>query len=315
MKNKKIVVGTSWDYPPFSSVNADFHVVGFDIALIEEIGRRLQIPIDIQNYAFEGLPDALQLNQIDLAVAAISITPERTQQMSFSPIYYINETAILARNDPLVSGITNFNQLAGFRVGVARGTTYESMVQKYLVDTGKMSPDKMLRYAQTDEAVRDLIVDRVDIVVVGQATANYYGSRQDLKVVAIGFQQQEMAVAMRLGTPRLNAEIARVINEMLKDGTIQRLDQQYIDSKVAGTLSTLIPAYQSPATPLPPLPTITPPVCVNGMKYVADVTIPDNNMKNPPFIKPGDRFCESLACAKYWNLHLDADVPSCLCLR
>lgn len=48
-------------------------VVFFDVALIEEIGRRLQIPIEIQNYAFEGLSDALQINQIDLAIAAISI--------------------------------------------------------------------------------------------------------------------------------------------------------------------------------------------------------------------------------------------------
>jgi ABC-type amino acid transport substrate-binding protein len=296
LKNKKIVVGTSWDYPPFSSVNADFHVVGFDIALIEEIGRRLQIPMDIQNYAFDGLPEALQINQIDLAVAAITITPERSQLMSFSPSYFMNETAILARNDALVPEITNFDQLAGFRVGVARGSTFETMVQNYLIDTGKMSPDKLLRYAQTDDAVRDLIVNRVDTVVVGQATASYYGSRDDLKVVAVGFQQQHLAVAMRLGTPRLNAEITKVINDMLKDGTIQRMVQQNIVNKVAGTMSTLIPPNQSLATPIPPVATITPPVCVNGMKYAADVTIPDNNMKNPPFIKPGEGF------TKVWRI-------------
>jgi ABC-type amino acid transport substrate-binding protein len=296
LKNKKIVVGSSWDYPPFGSVNSDFQVVGFDIALIEEIGRRLQIPIDMQNYAFEGLPDALQLNQIDLAVAAISVNPERTQQMSFSPVYFVDEAAVLTRNDSQVPEITNFDQLAGFRVGVSRGSTYEKMVQNYLVGAGKMTPDKMLRYAQTDDAVRDLIVHRVDAVLLGQATANYYGSRQDLKVVAVGFQKQELAVAMRLGTPRLNAEIARVINDMLKDGTIQRLDQEYIKSKTAGMLSTLIPAYESPATPLPPMPTTTPPICINGMKYVADVTIPDNNMKNPTFINPGAGF------AKVWRL-------------
>ncbi|HEX7557370.1 MAG TPA: transporter substrate-binding domain-containing protein, partial [Leptolinea sp.] len=88
-KNNKIIVGTSWDYPPFSSVNSNFQVVGFDIALIEEMSRRLKIPMEIQNYSFEGLPDALQINQIDLAVAAISENPERAQQMSFSPIYYV----------------------------------------------------------------------------------------------------------------------------------------------------------------------------------------------------------------------------------
>lgn len=46
LANNKIVVGTSWDYPPFSSVVPNFQAVGFDIALVEEIGRRLQIPVD-----------------------------------------------------------------------------------------------------------------------------------------------------------------------------------------------------------------------------------------------------------------------------
>lgn len=292
-KNKKIIVGTSWDYPPFSTVDSNFQVVGYDMALIQEIGLRLNIPVEIQNYPFEGLPDALQINQIDLAVAAISDTPERAQQMSFSPIYYIDETAILARKDSLVPNITNFNQLAGYRVGVQRGTTYESMVQSYLVNTGLMSADKMLRYMQTDEAVRDLIEKRVDVVLLGQATASYYGSREDLHVIGKGFQQQKIVAAMRLGTPRLNAEITRVMDEMLTDGTILGLIQQYMHGDGAGTLSQPVSGIQAPATPAAPIPSITPPVCVDGMKFIADITFGDNNMKNPPYVNPGESFVKT----------------------
>jgi polar amino acid transport system substrate-binding protein len=290
--NNKIVVGTSWDYPPFSSVDPNFQAVGFDIALVEEIGRRLQIPVEIQNYAFEGLSGALQINQIDLAVAAISVTPERSSQMTFSPIYYVNETAILARSDSLITNISDFTQLADFRVGVQRGTTYESMAQSLLVDTGLMSTDKLLSYTQADEAVRDLIEKRVDVVVVGQATASYYGSRQDLKVAGKGFDQQNLAVAMRSETPRLKAEINRVMDEMLTDGTILSFIQQYVQSDVAGILSTPIP----PATAIPSVPTAVPPVCLNGMKFVADVTYGDNNMKNPPFVTPEEGF------VKIWRI-------------
>jgi ABC-type amino acid transport substrate-binding protein len=288
--NKKIVVGTSWDYPPFSSVDPNFQVVGLDIALIEEIGRRLQIPVEIQNYAFEGLPGALQINQIDLAIAAIAITPERANQMSFSPIYYVNQTAVLARNDGLVTSITDFNQLAGLRVGVRRGTTYEQMVQNLLVDTGLMNADKLLSYMQTDESVRDLIANRVDVVLLGEATANYYGSQQNLRVVGKGFHEQNLAVAMRLGTPRLKAEIDKVMDEMLTDGTILGFIQQYIQSDVAGVLSTPIP----PAALIFPVPTVATPLgCVDGMKFVADVTYGDNNMKNPPYVNPGEAFVKT----------------------
>ncbi len=293
VQNQRIVVGTTWDYPPFSSIDPNYQVVGFDIALIEEIGRRLNIPVDIQNFTFEGLPGALQLNQIDLAIAAISITPERASQMSFSPIYYVNQTAILARNDALVTSITDFNQLAGFRVGVQRGTTYEIMVQSLLVDTGLMSADKLLSYMQIDEAVRDLIENRVDVVVIGQATASYYSSRQDLRVVGKGFREQNLAVAMRLGTPRLNAEINRVMEDMLTDGTILSLIQQYIQSDITGVLPTPIPPNLSTPTPVPPAPTVVPAACVDGMKFISDVTFDDNNMKSPPYVKPGEGFVKT----------------------
>jgi hypothetical protein len=143
---------------------------------------------------------------------------------------------------------------------------------------------------QTDEAVRDLIAKRVDVVVVGQATASYYGSRQDLQVVGKGFDQQNLAVAMRSETPRLKAEIDRVMDEMLTDGTILGLIQQYIQSDLSGILSTPIPPA---ATPVSPVPTATPLVCVNGMKFVADITYGDNNMKNPPFVRPGDGFVKT----------------------
>ncbi|MBK8781715.1 MAG: transporter substrate-binding domain-containing protein [Anaerolineales bacterium] len=290
MLNKKIVVGMSWDYPPFSSVDPAFQVVGLDIALIEEVGRRLQIPIEIQNYAFEGLPGALQLNQIDLAVAAMAITPERMSQMSFSPIYYVNQTAILANNDSAITSITDFNQLAGLRVGVRRGTTYEKMVQNLLIDTGLMSQDKLLSYMQTDESVRDLIANRVDVVLLGEATANYYGSQQNLRVVGTGFHEQDLAIAMRLDTPQLKAEIDRVMDEMLTDGTVLGLIQQYIQSDVSGALSTPIPA----ATLIFPLPVVAAPLaCVDGMKFVADVTYGDSNMKSPPFVKPGEAFVKT----------------------
>lgn len=294
VSRQKIVIGTSWDYPPFASLDANFHVGGFDIALIEEIGRRLKIPVEVQNFTFEGLSDALQINQIDLAIAAISITPERSSRLSFSPIYYVNQTAILAKDDSSITTITDFKQLAGYRVGVQRGTTYQEMVQRSLVDTGLMSADKVLSYLQTNEAIQDLLADRVDVVVLGQATASYYDAQQELRVVGQGFEEQNLAVAMRLGTPRLKAEIDRVMDDMLTDGTILGFIQEYIQGNVITVVPTASPTNNlATLTPLPPVLTATPPVCVNGMKFVADVTFGDNNMQNPPFIKAGAAFVKT----------------------
>lgn len=134
--------------------------------------------------------------------------------------------------------------------------------------------------------MRDLIDKQVDVVVVGQATASYYGSRQDLKVVGKGFDQQNLAIAMWSEMPRLKEEIDRVMDDMLTDGTILSFIQQYIQSDVGGIFSTPIP----PVTAIPSATTVVPPVCLNGMKFVADVTYGDNNMKNLPFVTPEEGF-------------------------
>jgi ABC-type amino acid transport substrate-binding protein len=289
-KNNKIVVGTSWGYPPFSTVDTNSQVVGYDMALIQEIGRRLDIPIEIQNYSFNGLSDALQTNKIDLTVAAISETPENAKLMSFSPIYYIDETAVLARNDNLVPNITKINQLVNFRVGVQNGSIYESMAQTDLVDSGLMKADKLLKYMQTDEAIQNLIEKRVDAVILGQATASYFAIRENLIIVGKGLKKQNIVAAMRQGTPRLNTEVSKVMNEMLTDGTILGFIQQYMLSDVAGSLSPSTLTNQASVKPGTPVPSVTPPACEDGMKFISDVTYGDNNMENPPYIKPGKSF-------------------------
>jgi hypothetical protein len=131
------------------------------------------------------------------------------------------------------------------------------------------------------------------MVVLGLATASYYKSQNDLQIVGQGFEQQDMAVAMRLGTPRLKAEIDRVMDAMLTDGTMLSLIQTYVQSDAIGVLPTPFPANQPTVIPLPPVATLTPPPCWDGMKFVADVTYPDNNMRNPPFITPGTAFVKT----------------------
>jgi len=73
----KMVVGTAADYPPFAYYNGGFQLDGFDIALMREIGQRLGVDVEIKDMAFDGLGGALLLNQIDVAIAALSVTPER----------------------------------------------------------------------------------------------------------------------------------------------------------------------------------------------------------------------------------------------
>ena len=111
-KSGTMTVGTAADYPPFEYYNNRYQLDGFDIGLIREIGKQLGVKVEIKDYAFDGLYNALQLGQIDVAIAAISETPERQQYVDFTSSYYVGVGAVLANAQSAITSITQPEQLA-----------------------------------------------------------------------------------------------------------------------------------------------------------------------------------------------------------
>ena len=56
-------VGTSGDYAPFAFYTAQFQLDGLDIALMRELGRRIGVQVQFEDFAFDGVLDALRLGR------------------------------------------------------------------------------------------------------------------------------------------------------------------------------------------------------------------------------------------------------------
>ena len=192
-------VATSADYPPFSYPNQDFMIDGFDPALIREIGNKLGVQVQITDYAFEGLDDALQAGQVDIAIAAISMTPERGTVVDFSNVYYVGKDGILARTDSGIKRIDQLSQFSGKRVDVQRNSIYQAWAQKNLVDYRVIPQDMLFAYAEPGHAVNDLKLGRLDVVVMDLQPAIRTLVDSDLKLVEDGLNQQMLAIAMPKG--------------------------------------------------------------------------------------------------------------------
>jgi ABC-type amino acid transport substrate-binding protein len=268
----KMVVGTAADYPPFESYTGPGQIDGFDIALMDEIGRRLGIAIEYHDYAFDGLEPALMRGEIDAAIAAISRTPEREAVVDFSNVYLVSEDGVLARED---SGITigSADDLAAYKVGVQRNTVYQEWIQTTLVDTGRMSPDNLFAYEKAEDALRDLRDGRVDLVVMDAQAAQAAVEEGGVKLVAKGRGQQHYAIALPKGALALKAKLDEAITGMYNDGSIAGLAQRYLG--VAQVLPTPTPAPTSTPGPQPP--------CTDGLALVKHLTQESD-------MKPGQAF-------------------------
>ncbi len=125
-ENGRLVVGTAADYAPFEYYDQAFQLGGYDIALLRAIGAQLGVEVVFKDFALEGLADALQLGQIDVAAAALTVTPERAAVVDFSQPYFASTEGIVARKES-AGAVTALADLAGQRIGVERGSIYESL--------------------------------------------------------------------------------------------------------------------------------------------------------------------------------------------
>jgi polar amino acid transport system substrate-binding protein len=286
----RMVVGTSLDYPPFSYRNDQFQPDGFDIAVIREVANRLSVGNEITDMAFDSLFNAVNLGQIDVAIAAITVTSEREALVDFSNVYWVGEEGILARDDSAITQVVTLSDMAGYRIGVQRGSVYETWLQRDLVDTGMTQPGNLFVYETADAAVRDLREQRLDLVVLDRQVAETSVAQGGVRLVGSGLNPQQYAIAVRNGADALRIRINEALTQMQNDGRLAQFAQQYLGVGAGDIITPPAPTATVPVQPTtPPVqPTAAP--CVNGMRFVADLNLDDNNMQSPPPISPGQPF-------------------------
>lgn len=288
-KAGKLLIGTSADYPPFEFYNSNYQLDGFDIVLAKELGKRLGVQVEFNDFAFDGLLDALRLGQVDMALAAISVTPNRQQIVDFSNLYFIGEDAALTRAN-YKDNVRSATDLAGRKVGVQRGTTYQVWAQENLVDKGVIPQENLVVFQDVNAMVRDLRNSKVEVALLGLLPAQEQARRySDLKIAGQNFNKQQYAMAARTGST-LIAQLNRALLATQQDGTFAALARQYLGvqpSEITPGKDDAIPE-PTPA-PTPPA-TPGPPPCIHGMGYVADLNYDDKNMKAPPVMAPGQPF-------------------------
>lgn len=279
----RMVVGTSADYPPFAYYTPNFELTGYDVALMRAIGATLGVQVEFEDMAFQGLLDALRLGQFDVAAAAISVTPERAGVVDFSNVYYVGDDAVLAANDAGLGEIRSAADMAGLRVGVEQDSVYESWAEENLVEPGLIPQENLLVYGQPEQGIDDLEAGRVDVVLLDRLPAEVAVANRAVAIVGQGLNRQRFAIAIPKGEPTLLGEINGALTQLQNEGVLADLAQQYLELEQGELI---------PVTPEPPVvtPQPTPAGCIDGMEYVADLTMNDQNMTAPPVLAPGQSF-------------------------
>lgn len=294
----RLRIGISADYPPFAFYDEEFEPVGYDIALGRSLGERLGVEVEFKDMAFDGLGGALQVDQIDAAIAAISVTDERRAVMDFSNIYYAGDGAALARPDSGIV-IASVDDLAPWRVAVQDGTVYQVWLEEAVVATGIMPADNLLIYEDTAEAIDDLRGGLIDVVVADTLPLEFVARDGSLVLVGRELNRQRFAIAVARGSTLLSP-INEALFELQNEGELARLAELYLSVDQAG-LQPLPPA-EPPTESQVGAQTLTP-GCIDAMTLVAHLSHGDDGMRNPPSMAPGTPFRKS------WRIQNNGTCP------
>ncbi len=212
-----LTMATNAEFPPFEYLEGE-EIVGADVDIAKAIADKLGKTLEITNIDFDAALTGAATGKYDVAIAGVTATDERRQNMGFTDDYYTASQAIIVNAD---SAIKAASDLTGKTVSCQEGTTGE----QYLLDNGY----NVQSFKTGAEAITALVSGKVDAVVIDDAVARALSEKQEGKTVVLeeALTEEAYAIVTKLGNDELIAEINKALAELKAEGKLAEIFEKY----------------------------------------------------------------------------------------
>lgn len=221
----EIVVATSGTLYPASFHDSESNeLTGYEVEIIKEIGKRLELDVKFVEMGLDGMLTSLNSGQVDLAVNDIEITEERQEKFTFSePYKYSYGTAIVRKSDH--SGIESLEDLEGKKAAGAATSVYMQVGRDYGAE------EVIYDNVTNDVYLRDVDLGRTDVIL-----NDYYLQKLALAAFPefeimihpdIKYHPNVQAIIMKKDNEALLKQVNDVLADLHTDGTISELSKQF----------------------------------------------------------------------------------------
>ena len=222
----KIVVCTDAAWAPFEYIGEGGEPTGIDIEIAQAIADELGVELEVSNISFDTIPAALAAGDADLALACITITDERKEEMAFTEPYTTVQQTMVVPKD---SDIKVMEDLGGKAVGTHLGTTGDFLMEKentegVLKDNNaenkqyKALPDAALamKSGELQAIVCDSVLAEILVKANGDAFTSFpvaYADGHEADIENIG-------AAMAKGDDEFTAKVNEIVQGLADSGKI-----------------------------------------------------------------------------------------------
>ena len=217
-----LTVGAYPANPPWENKKEDGSFEGFEVDLVNEIGKRIGADIEIQDLGFQALFAATSSGRIDMAISSITITDERLQNQSFTQPYYNSDIALVTNKD---SGVNGLADMKGKPIGAISTSSGEAWIK---ANQEKYGFGEYRGYNTQQDLLLDTQAGRV-AGAIGDIAGFQWAFRQmpQMKIAEVISTGDTYGIMMQKGSPLLE-RVNNAITEMKKDGTLAAIHKKHL---------------------------------------------------------------------------------------
>ena len=214
-------VGSLTVYAPFEYMDsATGQYEGFDMDLVRELGKREGYKIEIVSMTLDGLIPALMADNIDVAVSALTITPERSEKVDFTKPYINAGLTVMTTRDnaPKIKSLKDLEGKCLCAEIDSSGALFMKRIPGTTIRTFNSAADAFLELNKNG-----------CYAMLNDGPVNKYFLRQDaaksMNLVALDWvvSDDQYGFAVKKGNAELLKKLDDALDAMKKDGTYDRI--------------------------------------------------------------------------------------------
>lgn len=220
----KVKVGTEGAYAPFTYVDENGKLTGFDVEVVEEIAKRANIEVEFVPTPWDSMFLGLESKKFDFIANQITKNPEREQKYDFSNDYLIAAAQIIVKKGR--TDIKTLDDLKGKRVLSAVGSNYN----KIITDFDKNGEINLGYFdGNVSIALEEISLGKADATINDRLTVGYFIKQKGDLVELVGepIEKNPVYFTFRKDTPELKDKVNKALEEIKADGTLAKISEKW----------------------------------------------------------------------------------------
>jgi polar amino acid transport system substrate-binding protein len=216
---EKLTVGSDIPYPPFEQKASGGGYTGFDVELMEAIGKEIGREPEFIDSSFETIFRDLAQEKFEAVMSAATITEEREEVVNFSLPYYLSEQAILVKEG---SEITGLSDLKGKVVAAQQGTTGLELGKE------KAEAKELRPYPEGPDADNALKAGTVEAVIIDAPVAKKQAEELGgIEIVEKVPTEETYGIAIAKPNTELLEQINEGLKKTIEDGSYAKVYEKW----------------------------------------------------------------------------------------